>query len=159
MARPIRHFAGVQNESLRTAKIRGQQFDDIFNEIHDRLEESYYGERDVDGTFIPGTGWRDGISKPFVIGPHIFDVQSTPEESKELFDTLHGLLWKRYQVAIHKINLSLPRNQQLPREVYDAGKRDENGNVLEWKSDTAQVALDAAKSDVTRPIDFTDLIN
>jgi len=153
---PVRNFSGVQNEALRTRLVRGKRLDDIFNEIHDTLEESYYGDRGADGRFVAGTGWRNGQSKPFSIGARTFDVQPTREESKALFDRLHALLWDRYNVAMHRLNLSLPRGQQLDREDYDANDRDELGNVVNWKSEVALTRLDAAKNDAVRPIDFTD---
>jgi hypothetical protein len=156
MVRPVRNFDGVQHESLRTHKIRGRRFDDIFNEIHDTLEEAYYGDRGEDGRFVPGTGWKDGVSKPFIISGQTFDIQPTLEESKALFDRLHGLLWDRYAVAIHKVNLSLPLSQRIERESYDVHKRDADDNVILWKSDFGQGRLNNAKTNPTQPIDFID---
>lgn len=157
MTRAVRTYAGVQNEELRTVKIREQQFDDIFNEIHDTLEEAYYGDRDDKGRFVPGTGWKDGKSKLFTIGAQTFDVQAALAESKALFDRLHGLLWDRYQTAMHKVNMARPSNQQTSREDYDAEEWNEDGTaVLSWKSEKAQGRLSSAKNHPIDPINFED---
>lgn len=157
--RAVRSYKGVQNEKLRTLRIRGEQFDDIFNAIHDTLEEAYYGDRDETGRFVMWTGWKHGVSKPFTIEGAVFDVQSSRETSKALFDRLHGLLWDRYQTAMHKTNMALPLGQQTPREDYDVEEWDPDGvSAVTWKSEQAQVRLDGAKNHPTDPIDFKDPI-
>jgi hypothetical protein len=88
--RAVRNFGDVAFESLRRA------VDAKFNDLHDSLEEAYYGRRAENGRFVRGTGWRDGVSSPW----HGVDVQATPGESKALFDRLHGALWWRYDGAL-----------------------------------------------------------
>jgi len=88
--RTLRNFGDVAFESLRRA------IDTKFNDLHDSLEEAYYGRRGDDGRFVRGTGWRDGASSPW----HGVDVQATPAESKALFERLHGALWWRHDGAL-----------------------------------------------------------
>lgn len=156
MTRPVRSFKGVENEFLRTRKIRGVGFDELFNKYHDEMSEAYYGDRRPDGGYFPGTGWKHGVSKPWTYLGRTFDMQPTLRESKALFDRLHGLLWRRYAVSMHKLNMSLPLAQRRPREEYDAGRRNEAGEVIEWKSERNQAALDSQANDPDDPIDFGD---
>jgi len=123
---PIRNFEGVQFEKLRTLKLpSGKRFDDIFNQLHDELSDCYYNY------------WREGKSKPF----HGFDVQATKEESKHLFDKLHGLIFYHRDVKFHEANMSLPKKERIPEERYDL-VRDKAGNVIDKISDRAQRLID-----------------
>jgi hypothetical protein len=88
--RVLRNVGGVAFESLR------RTIDAKFNDLHDSLEEAYYGRRAENGRFVRSTGWRDGASSPW----HGVDVRATPAESKVLFDRLHGALWWRYDGAL-----------------------------------------------------------
>lgn len=93
----VRNYTGIQYAELR------QQVDPIFTLLGDELEECYYGAKDQDGYFVDGTGWRNGVSDPWMDMP-AYDVQrgATPEEtaalSKALFDRLHGALWTVYTI-------------------------------------------------------------
>jgi hypothetical protein len=73
-----RNFEGVELESLRKV------VDPKFNNLHDELTDCYYNF------------WKKGLSKKF----QVYDVQSTPEESKRLFDKLHGLIFHQREVAL-----------------------------------------------------------
>ena len=113
-----RNYDRVKHEALRRV------IDDRFNQMHDDLEEAYYGPRDGNGRFVPGTGWRNGLSSPW-LG---FDVQVTPSLSKVLFDRLHGMLWQFYTLVFHEENLKQAEpfksnEYDTYREQNDAGAR------------------------------------
>ncbi len=103
----IRNFDLVQHEDLR------RKIDARFNTLHDSLEEAYYGERGPDDRFVQDTGWRHGVSKPW----QGFDKGATPKASKALFDELHGLLWRVYELAFHEENVK--QATPYPRAKYD----------------------------------------
>lgn len=73
-----RNMDNVQFADLRKA------VDDRFNRAHDELSIAYYDH------------WKKGLSSPW----HGYDVQATPEESKALFDQLHGLIFHLHEVAL-----------------------------------------------------------
>lgn len=75
-----RNFEHIQFETIR------KRIDGKYNSLHDELTECYY------------KFWKKGLSKPF----QGYDVQKTPEESKELFDKLHGLLFTMYSIEFVK---------------------------------------------------------
>lgn len=91
-----RNFEKVKFEELRKV------IDPKINEIHDELSLAYYDY------------WKHGKSKPF----YGFDVQATPEESKKLFDKLHGLIWEWYDVIFHNENKKQPANKQYSEDDY-----------------------------------------
>lgn len=87
----------------RTLQLDGVEFaelrkvvDQKFADLHDSLEEAYYGQRDSSGRFTPGTGWKDGVSVPW----NGFDKGNTPAASKEIFDRLHGQLFHEHHLAL-----------------------------------------------------------
>ncbi len=140
----IRNFAGIQFEALR------QRIDGAFNALHDALEEAYYGERGADGRWVPGTGWRNGQSKPWMG----FDKTATPAASKALFDRLHSSLWTAYGLVFHEENLKQP--QPYARERYDT-VRDDAGVVIGSRVETARASLRALRT--ARPDEFAALKN
>ena len=107
MARPARNYANIQFEELR------RQIDGPFNELHDGLEEAYYGDRRPDGSLDKSTGWMAGVSKPW----EGFDKEATPTASKALFNRLHGALWQFRALHFHAENLKRP--QPYPADRYD----------------------------------------
>ena len=120
-----RNYDGVRFDELR------RLMDDRFHGLHDELEEAYWGNRDSNGRWIPGTGWRNGISKPW-LG---LDLQATPEDSRIYFDLLHGMLWQFYTVVFHEENLKRPT--PYPAEKYDLkaeidDKGDPTGNTISY---------------------------
>jgi hypothetical protein len=142
MTGPARNFSGVQFESVRA------RIDPMFNELHDSLEEAFYGDRDKNGVFIAGTGWRDGASKPW-FG---FDVQPTPEQSKQLFDELHGTIWHLHAIVFDGENAK--EAEPIPPESYDT-ERDGSGAVIGSRIQDAKDALAAAGAN--RPALLTKL--
>jgi len=78
----VRNFERVQFASLRV------KLDPIFNEVHDELSDAYYNF------------WRQGERKQFLN----HNVQRTVEESKALFDLLHGGLWHLYTIGLKETN-------------------------------------------------------
>lgn len=118
MARPTRNFSGVQFQALR------ERIDRKFCDLHDSLEEAYYGDRGEDGRWVAGTGWRNGQSSPW----YGFDVLATPEQSKAQFDEIHAFLHAAYLLIFHEEN----QEEATPysRDAYDY-RRDEGGNITE----------------------------
>lgn len=135
MARPVRNYDGIQFEDLR------RQIDGVFNDLHDSLEEAYYGARDANGRLDRTTGWSAGVSKPW----EGFDVRPTPEQSKAQFDVLHGHLWISHSLHFHAENLKQP--SPYPRSAYDEYEDDDG--VLR-----SRVAEDRQKLKALRGTDF-----
>jgi len=67
---PSRNLESVEFAALRRA------VETPFHRAHDELTAAYYD------------GWRHGRSAPW----RGYDVQATPEQSRALFDELHGLI-------------------------------------------------------------------
>lgn len=82
--RPVRETDG--HDAIRI------NVDAAFELLHDELEECYYGTRGEDGVFISGTGWRDGISRPFL------SISTIDLLSLNDFNTLHGLIFMVYDL-------------------------------------------------------------
>jgi hypothetical protein len=76
--RPDRNYEKVEKGDLRI------QIEPAFNALHDDLTEAYYQH------------WKKGESAPW-FG---YDVQATPEESKALFDSLHGLIFNHLEAQM-----------------------------------------------------------
>ena len=109
-----RNYKGIAFEKLR------QQIDGKYNQAHDELSAAYYDY------------WKAGRSCPW----QGYDVQPTPEESKALFDKLHGLIFAHYSMGFHIENLKQPIEDRIPEEEYNeirdkdmvlVGKRSEQG--------------------------------
>lgn len=110
-----RNFNNVQFADLR------EQIDDQFNDLHDQLSDCYYNY------------WQDGKSKPFISGGKSYDVQATPDESRVLFDKLHGLIFMHQEVRFHEENLKQPAENRIPEEKYN-NILDETGQVVGKKN-------------------------
>ena len=110
MARPHPSLSGAQWATVR------EQVDTRFLDLVRSLEDSYYGTAltwDADGSARTRSldGWRHGVSHPFVSGAKVYDVQLTNEllnieETKTLFDKLHGLIWQHHTVAMVDQNIA-----------------------------------------------------
>ncbi len=85
-----RNFKNVQFEKYR------RKVDKKFNDLHDDLSDCYYNY------------WKKGESKPF----QGYDVQSTLEESKVLFDKLHGLLFHLYEETLENEHEKTPDEEK-----------------------------------------------
>ncbi len=108
MARQIRNYTGIQFEALRRV------IDPAFHAFKDELEEAVYGDRLPDGSTDKSTGWLAGVSKPF----RGMDKQATEQESRSLFDEIHGHLFTLHTLVLHDENVA----QGLPfaREEIDS---------------------------------------
>ncbi|HUV82960.1 MAG TPA: hypothetical protein VMW53_07805 [archaeon] len=110
-----RNFSKVQYEEIR------RKLDEPFNNLHDELTNCYY------------QFWKKGLSKPF----RGYDVQSTIEESKSLFDELHGLIFENYKVAFDNFNIAsggiVPESEydKLPKMVSTSIVKDEDGEIID----------------------------
>jgi hypothetical protein len=65
-----------------------QRIDLEFNVAHDELSDCYYNY------------WRQGDSKPFTWEGKTFDVQETQQESKALFDKIHGEIHEKHRLKL-----------------------------------------------------------
>lgn len=92
-----RNLEGVEFEKARKA------VDSQINALHDQLSDCYYGY------------WRQGKSKPFVVGARSWDMQATPAESKDLFDKLHGLIFMHHEKKLFEFNDAQPAREQDAR--------------------------------------------
>lgn len=93
---PERNYDGVEFEALRRV------VDAKYAQAHDELSDAYYNY------------WRYGKSKPW----RGYDVQRTPEESKALFDKLHGMLDDLRQAAMMK------EHEKQPDPAFEAFLRE-----------------------------------
>ncbi len=107
MTRPVRNYNGIQFEVLRRV------VDPAFHDFKDELEEAFDGARLPDGSLDKTSGWSSGVSKPF----RGFDKQATVEESKALFDHIHGALFTLYTLVLHDENVA--QGLPFPREQID----------------------------------------
>jgi hypothetical protein len=100
-----RNYKNVQHEQLR------RKVDPKWTVLHDELSDCYYNY------------WKKGESKPF----QGYDVQSTPEESKSLFDKLHGLIEDKRMIDLdgEYRKLSEEEKTEKMKKYFDACVDDE----------------------------------
>jgi hypothetical protein len=127
-----RNFTDVQHESLRL------ELDGKYNALHDELSATYYDY------------WKKGLSFPW----QGYDAQPTLEQSKALFDKLHGLIWHHYEVEFHQLNLSKPLLERIPEEEYndtvdDLGRTVKRDQLAQSKID--QLALESITITIDEP--------
>jgi hypothetical protein len=87
------------------------------------LDEAYYGVMGEDGRRVPGTGWRNGESRPW----KGFDKQNTPADSAALFydlqlelHTQHALtLWEAVFAAQETLS---PGERSLLPKILEEGQ-------------------------------------
>lgn len=151
--RTDRNFDGVQLERLR------KEWDGHFNQLHDELEDAYYGPKDAEGRFIPGTGWRNGESRPLQgldvtveslpvkLAAHLKvepdQEKLTAEQAKQLFDLLHGPLWQAHTLWLHKMNAQLA--EPYPEDELNPETEDAQGEKVR-KVELERLAMDALAS-------------
>lgn len=123
-----RNFDNVQFAKLR-AQIDGQ-----FNDLHDQLSDCYYNY------------WKEGKSKPFVRGVNSYDVQASSEESKALFEKLHGLIFMQREIKFHEENLKQPAKDIIPEEKYN-DILDETGQLIGKKNTETIAQINQLKSE------------
>ena len=130
----VRNFDRVQYADIR--KI----VDGEFNDLHDSLSDAYYNY------------WKKGKNKQW----KGYDIKNTLEESKELFDKLHSLIFFKRDVKLNeennksggkdeKLNISLntklkkEKRTQLPdkdgKKKYEVIVEEEDKTPLEQTED------------------------
>lgn len=108
-------------QNIQHARVR-QLVDSQFNALHDLLEDAYYGDAIVVNGVFQGrksNGWKHGVSHPVTLGNTTFNRQSTPQQSKDLFDKLHGFLFAKHHLALLAANSALPVDQQYSLDDLD----------------------------------------
>jgi len=140
----VRSFAGVKNQALR------EKVDVITNELHDLLEDAYYGTYVSDGVRM-SDGWKHGVSKPFLS----WDVEPTLPESLALFQALHGMLFQIHTLMFHEVNLKEP--EPLSSSAYD-DDLDENQNPVSKVLVIGQQLLQTALETGVNPIPMKNWI-
>lgn len=126
-----RNFDNVAFERIR------RKVDPPFNDLHDELEQAYYGAYDANGRFLPGLGWRNrqevaiwggAISNRIENLPLLIQRRLSVEgqtgllgtaKAERLFDHLHGLLFHFHTVALREANDAEPPGQQYDTEKLD----------------------------------------
>lgn len=104
-----RNYDNIQHEELR------RKVDPRWTVLHDELSDCYYNF------------WKKGLNKPF----QDYDVQSTLEESKVLFDKLHGLIESRREVALDDEYRKLPEERKTDNmRAYFDNFDDDNKNKV-----------------------------
>ncbi len=119
---PARNYQRIQFGDFR------KNFDKPYNRLADELSDTYYNF------------WKKGKNKLW----QGYGVQPTLEQSKKLFDELHGLIWHWYNVNFYRANMSRPINQRIPEAqynyVYGPG-----GKVLYKKSEHSMKIIEDLK--------------
>ena len=116
-------------DNIQFAGLR-KKVDPKFETLHDTLSAAYYDH------------WKYGNSMPW----QSYDVQSTPEESKALFDKLHGLIFHERQVEFHNENLKTSVKDQISEDEYNIIK-DKDGNILGKVSDETDLKIAQLKTE------------
>ncbi len=129
-----RNRDGIQFANVRLT------LDPVWEDLHDRLEDAYYGPADPITGGRSG-GWRADLSSVFDGGGgHLYDKLGTPAESKVQFQKLHGLIFLERHLALIAANAALPPAQRHPINKIDPFD-DETPPVRKSAHATAQIAL------------------
>ena len=91
-----RNRDGIQHAELR------RDLDPRYEALHDQLSDAYYNH------------WRWDESCPW----QGYDVQTTPAETKVLFDRLHASIFLHRDLAFHAANVQQPVEKQIPLDEY-----------------------------------------
>jgi len=127
----VRNFIGVKHQGLR------EKVDVLTNELHDELEDAYYGTYISEGVRSED-GWKHGVSKPW----EGFDVRVNATQSLKQFQILHGMLFHIHNILFHKVNLLEP--EVIPASDYDENTDKDavlhikSSESRQWIIDTAQ---------------------
>jgi hypothetical protein len=127
-----RNTEGVEFEKARKV------VDAQINDLHDQLSDCYYNN------------WRQGNSKPFVVGARSWDVQATPAESKDLFDKLHGLIFLHHERKLFEFNDALPVKEQdarLKSRGDDEQVSERTGTIIAPRKTTVEANIAALKAE------------
>ena len=123
---PKRNFDNIQFEKYRKV------VDNKFNDLADELSDCYYNY------------WKLGNSKPF----QKYDVQPTLEESKALFNKIHGLIWLKHEEAIEQEHNNTPeskKNTQFTNKLQEKSNKDvdfikqRNQQILKFENEGIKV--------------------
>ncbi|HEY4721125.1 MAG TPA: hypothetical protein VII92_04725, partial [Anaerolineae bacterium] len=121
--------------SIQMVRAR-KRCDPYIRALVDQLDDAYYGTPQPDNSRLPD-GWKHGVLHPFFL----WDVQSTPAQSKLAFDALSGVLHHLTFLLQHLFNQDhRGQNATDPEADYDKepegrynAVRDDLGNVVETK--------------------------
>ena len=94
---PTRNFDKIQYEGYRKV------VDGKYTKLHDDLSDCYYNF------------WKLGKSKVFDAGMTKYDKQDTVEESKTLFNDLHGLVGHLHEKALEDHHSAQPEEEKDPK--------------------------------------------
>ena len=125
--KPIRNYEKIQFAELR------QTVESRYNELADELSDCYYN------------CWKHGLAKPF----YGYNVQATLEDSKLLFDKLHGLIFHKLEVALC-VEAEKPSNQDKPYQEKFRKHieiRDTLGNIIDTKKDRSLRHIDQLRQE------------
>ena len=107
------NFKNVKHESIR------REVDPKYLALISQLDDCYYKH------------WKLGKSKPFVMAGIQYDMQPTFEESKALFQKIHGAIWATHTQEIKDLTPDDPFTQatkitapDIPVEIPDITKKD-----------------------------------
>lgn len=121
---PARNFHRIRFEKIRSS------FDAKYNIAHDELSDAYYSY------------WKKGLSHAW----KGYDVQATPEQSKTLFDKLHGLIFLKRDVDFHDFVQTLPEKDRIPEREYNE-IRDSSGIVIGKVDERARAQIQTLQAD------------
>lgn len=127
----------IQFDALR------KDIDPPFLALVAELETAYYRH------------WKRGEAHAF----QGFDVQATPDESKALFDKLHGAIWRAHAVAIAEENEKQGRPYDIdkvdptPEGKADRRSVEEKKALKDLKAEGMDIPAMLATRGVTVPVD------
>lgn len=115
--RIVRNRIGLDNAAARNVVREGKTLDEHVEELHDTLEQAYWGDWDDDGVFIRGTGWRDGASRAW-FG---IDLYALAESEREpAYRELSGAVNSLHPILIFQENERLG----VPNPDYETPRRE-----------------------------------
>lgn len=117
-----RNLKNVAHASVRSV------IDQKYNDAHDTLSKAYYEH------------WRNGESFPITIGGSSFDARPTKEESKALFDKLHGLIFELHEVELYNEAKKNPTHEKLNKVIESMETLGEGETETPIQKKTARIA-------------------
>ncbi|RLG73164.1 MAG: hypothetical protein DRO23_09415 [Thermoprotei archaeon] len=114
-------------DSIKFEKIR-KNIDKKYEDLHDELSDAYYNY------------WREGASKEW----QGHDVQPTLEESKVLFDKLHGLIFLVRDIEFDEENSKLEDDDSGKKKIdsmYEERLDSVKNNIKKLKDEGIEITL------------------